>query len=87
MSDEDIRSITIYNYIITPKLSYFGTKVRVKSKGSCLEEDTITYTHRKTVNIYIAYEKIENFPISSYLTLENCLFGTVTLTKNFDIDK
>ena len=27
------------------------------------------------------------FSISSYPTLENCLFGEVSLTKNADIDK
>ena len=30
---------------------------------------------------------IENFNVSSYLTLENCVFGSASLTKNADIDK
>ena len=44
--------------------------------------------HEKVVNIYVVYElnKIaaigNNFP-----TLQNALFGAVTLTKNADIDK
>ena len=40
------------------------------------------------VNIYIVYEinKKDNTVISDP-TLENCLFGAVTLTKNADIDK
>ena len=29
----------------------------------------------------------DNFNVSSYPTLENCLFGAVKLTKNADIDK
>ena len=41
----------------------------------------------KIVNIYIVYEINKNFLISSYPTLENCLFGAVSLTKNNDIDK
>ena len=41
----------------------------------------------KIVNIYIVYEITDNFNISSYPTLENCLFGAVKLTKNADIDK
>ena len=42
----------------------------------------------KVVNIYIVYEinKKDN-TISSDPTLGNCLFGTVTLTKNVNIDK
>ena len=43
---------------------------------------------KKIVNIYIVYEinKKDNTIISDP-TLENCLFGAVTLTKNADIDK
>ena len=39
------------------------------------------------VNICIVYEISKNFNISSYQTLENCLFGAVSLTKNADFDK
>ena len=48
----------------------------------------ITYTHRKIENIYIVYEinKKDN-TITSDPTLENCLFGAVTLTKNVNIDR
>ena len=73
--------------VITPELSYFGNKTRVKLNGSCLKQDKITYAYGKTVNIYIVYEMNKNYNISSYPTLENCLFGAVTLTKNVDIDK
>ena len=38
------------------------------------------------VNIYIVYE-INDFSISSYPTLENCLFGAVKLTKHPEIGK
>ena len=65
-----------------------GTKIRVKFSGSCLKQDKVTNTHGKIVNIYIVYEisKKDNTVISNP-TLENCLFGAVTLTKNADIDK
>ena len=32
------------------------------------------------------YEITDNFIVSSYPTLENCLFGGVKLTKNTNID-
>ena len=65
-----------------------GTKPRVRFSGSCLKQNAITYNHGKSVNIYILYEinKTDN-TTSSDPTLENCLFGAVTLTKNADIDK
>ena len=39
------------------------------------------------VNIYTVYRISKNYKISSYLTLENCLFGTVILAKHVDIDQ
>ena len=62
-------------------LSYLGPKTRAKISVSCLKQDKITYTHGKIVNIYIVYEinKKDN-TITSDPTLENCLFGAVTLT-------
>ena len=53
-----------------------------------MKQDKITYTHGKIVNIYTVYEinKKDNTIISD-LTLENCLFGAVTLTKNVNIDR
>ena len=76
------------NNFLTLSLNYLDTKIRVKFSGSCLKQNKTTYTHGKIVNIYIVYEinKKDNTVISNP-TLENCLFGAVTLTKNADIDK
>ena len=41
----------------------------------------------KVVNIYIVYELGANISHINDPTLENCLFGAVTLTNNADIDK
>ena len=87
LSDERINSITASNYSVTPFLDYYGTKTRVECSGSCLKQDKVTFNQRKIVNIYIVYEISKSINISDYPTLENCLFGAVTLTKNADIDK
>ena len=87
MSVERFNSNTASNYKITPELSYYGTKIRVEFNGSCLKQDKVTYNHGKIVNICIVYEISKNYSISTYPTLENCLFGAVSLTKNVDIDK
>ena len=87
MSDERLDSITTSNYKITPELSFYGTKTRVEFNESCLKQDKVTYNHGKIVNIYIVYEISQYYSISSYPTLENCLFGAVSLTKNADIDQ
>ena len=43
--------------------------------------------HRNVVNIYIVYEITSDYKDINYPTLENCLFGSVKLIKNADIDK
>ena len=87
LSDERINSITASIYSVTPFLDYYSTKTLAEFSGSCLKWDKITYTHGKVINIYIAYEISKSINISDYPTLENCLFGAVSLTKNADIDK
>ena len=87
LSDERINSITASNYSVTPFLDYYGTKTRVEFSGSCLKQDKVTFNHGKIVNIYIVYEISKSINISNYPTLENCLFGAVSLTKNADIDR
>ena len=87
LSDERLNSNTASNYKNTPELSCYGTKIRVEFNGSCLKQDKVTYNHRKIVNIHIVYEIRNNYNISNYPTLENCLFGAVSLTKNADIDQ
>ena len=87
MSDEKLNSNTASNYTIIPELSFYGTKTRVEFNGSCLKQDKVTYSHGTIVNIYIVYEISKSYNISCYPTLENCLFGAVSLTKNADIDR
>ena len=87
LSDERINSVTTSNYSITPELSHYGTKARAKFSGSCLKQDKATYNHGAIVNTYPVYEISKNYNISSYSTLENCLFGAVSLAKHVDIDQ
>ena len=87
MSDETIKSITASNHIITPKAIYYGNKTKVRFIGSCLKQDKFIWTHGKIVTINTVYEISKNYNISSYPTLENCLFGAVSWTKNNGIDR
>ena len=48
----------------------------------------MTFSYKTAVNVCTTYETNKDLPISSYPTLENCLFKAVTLTKNNnDIDE
>ena len=88
MSDERINSFKTSACRITPYLSYYDTnKIRLKFNGGCLKQDQVTLLHGAIANIYVVYEITNNFNVSSYPTLESCLFGAVKLTKNADIEK
>ena len=84
LSTESIKTPTTSDNSVTPALSYYDYNIRVTFTGSCLK---ITYTQKKVVNTYIVYELSAASSYSGDPTLKNCLFGTVTLTKNTDIDK
>ena len=85
LSDERINYIRTPNYSFTPSLDYYGTKTRVEFNGSCLKQDSVTFNHGKVVNIYIVYEISKSIDIRDYLTLENCLFGAVSLSRTAGI--
>ena len=63
------------------------SKIRIKFDGSFLNRFPPTILHGNIVNIYIVYEITSDYNNINYPTLENCLFGSVKLTKNADIDK
>ena len=86
LSDESIKPPSTSNKMFNPSVDYVGTKARVKFNGDCLKQEKITFNHGKIVNIYIVYEIEKSINISSYPTLENCLFGAVKLTKHVDVD-
>ena len=43
MTDERNESIATSNYGISPELTYYCTKTRVESSGSCLKQDEVTW--------------------------------------------
>ena len=58
----------------------------VKFDGSCLIKQDEFPFNKKAVNIYTVYD-IDSNPNNFDPILENCLFGTIEITKNSDIEK
>ena len=89
MSKEIIKTPRSNNNLLSPTTgnTLDHQKIKLKFNGSCLVQDQITYTPQTIVNIYLVYEITKKNSISDYPTLENCLFASVILTKNPDIDK
>ena len=88
LKDIKIESINTNNYLLNPRADNFDmSKIRIKFNGSFLNRFPPTILHRDIVNVYIVYEITSDYSSFNYPTLENCLFGSVKLTKNADIDK
>ena len=85
LSNEGIKPPKVGNNNLTPQINYYCHHLRTIFSGSYLQQSKIDYSNKK-INFYIVYElRASNFSINDP-TLQNCLFGTVTLTKNVDID-
>ena len=59
-------------------------KYKLRFEGSCLkQEDTASFTSNKVVNLFIAYElDTWSRDLNAGFTLQDCLFGSVKITKN-----
>ena len=57
MSNEKIKPPITANYSLPLKLIWMNnSKIRVEFKGSCLEQDKVTFTPRNVVNLFTAYQ-------------------------------
>ena len=87
LSNESIKPPTTSDNSLTPILNYYGTKTKVSFDMSCLKQERVTFNHGKIVNIYIVHEIIKianiNGNRNNNLTVQNALFGAVSLTKKF----
>ena len=63
--------------MFNPLLDYVGTKTKIKFNRNCLKQDKISFDYGKIINIYVVYGTERSVKISSYPTLENCLFEAV----------
>ena len=88
MSNGSIKLSTASNNGLAPKLSYINSKIPMTFDGSCLKQEKLTFTHKKTANIYIVYEiNLWPFNASKVFMLGNSLLGIIKLTKDPDPDK
>ena len=87
MSEENIENITISNGNFAPTFVDHHVLPDTNFNGHCLIKDKISIP-KKVINLYISYTlglQLRN--LSTDFTLGNCLFGSVKLTKNADLDK
>ena len=88
LNETTIESLKANNYLLNPCIGYYVMdKIRIKFNGSFLNRFPATIVPGNIVNIYIVYEITSDYKDINYPTLGNCLFGSVKLTKNADMDK
>ena len=88
MYDESIKLPAASNDTLAPTLNYINTKLQAKLEGSCLKQDKVTYTQKKMVNIYVAYEmNLWPFNFCKDFGWGNSLFGAIKLIKYANLDK
>ena len=86
LSNEGIKPPKVGNNNLTPQINYYEHHLRVIFSGSCLQQSKIDYSNKK-ISFYIVYELQTSNSNLNDPTLQNCLFGSVTLNKNVDIRK
>ena len=74
LSDKKNNFIKTPNHGITPNLDYYGTKTKAEFNGSCSKQDTVTFNHKKVVNIYIAHEISKSFKVGLSPSKENSFY-------------
>ena len=68
-------------------LGYDDKRMYLTFNGDCLKQDKFYYTPDNIINIYIVYDLTSTTNYNPEFTLENCLFGSVKITKNTDANK
>ena len=87
MSEKNIESITKSDSNFAPTFVDHHLLANINFNGNCLLKDNI-FIPKKVINLYISYTlnpQLRN--LNRDFTLGNCLFGSVKLTKNDDLDK
>ena len=82
LSNETITSTVEPEYDTSPKLEHSGENLYLKFSGDRLKQNKVVYNHGSVVNMYFVYSILS----SSYETtdtLGDCLFGAVSVKKNY----
>ena len=85
LSNEKISSINASRSATEPNLEYDNARIKLRFREGLLSQDKVTYNHGPMLNIYIVYRLTPDTKDSG-ITLENCLFGAVKLSKSNIID-
>ena len=87
MSEESITNINKLDSNFAPTFADHHILPDIYFNEHCLMKNNISI-HKKVINLYISYTlHLQLRNLNTNFTLDNCLFGSVKLTKNADLDK
>ena len=87
MSDKNIENITKSDSNFAPTFVDNYVLPEINFNGHCLIKKNISIP-KKVINLYISYKIIPQLRnLNTDFTLNNCLFGSVQLTKNAHLYK
>ena len=69
---------------LAPIVKFNGSQMYLEFKKAVLKENKATYSHGSVANIYIVYKLKPYVNANTGLTINDCLFGAIKLTKNSD---
>ena len=73
MSDESFKVVSTPDNNLTPSVNYYGDTARLKFTGSVLQQKSVTYNHKKVVNLYVVYEITNFHGIDDYPKTDKCI--------------
>ena len=86
-SEESIENITKSDSNFAPTFIDHHSLLDININGHCLKKN-IYFFSKKVKNLNISYTLIPQLkPFNTDFTLSNCLFGSIKLTKNADLNK
>ena len=88
ISEKSITPPSTSDQSFDPEIIYKYDKGKIKFKGICLKQHSVSFIRRNVVNLCISYE-LDTWSVDLNIdfTLGNCLLGAVKLNKNADPDK
>ena len=85
--DNVVLSAVSHSLSVVPRLINENGELNISFSGNLLKQTKVADNHGRIINIYIVYKQQKRSNDNADMTLENCLFGPVKITKDVDTSK
>ena len=85
--DSNVSEVANSSNVVPGLIINKNGKLSVAFSGNLLKQTKVAYNHGRIINIYITYKLQKKSNNNPDMTLENCLFGAIKITKDVDVSK